>query len=182
MWKKVWLAVLMVPLLVVPGVVLGDEPVPGGLGPSIEQAFPGYEPKTSPDTVTDYRPALDAALGKLPTVEPEHLPVLVRLLEKVKTAAREHPGEWFDGHPGLGADPREYRPSDEELIAAEVGRRIESILAALPPGEARKILAAAGMEVESLEYQKFTFRHVDVMGSGRFFYASPPVKVTMGLD
>ena len=35
--------------------------------------------------------------------------------------------------------------------------------------------AGLGNRRRVLVYNRFIFRHVDVIGSGRFFYASPPI-------
>jgi hypothetical protein len=36
--------------------------------------------------------------------------------------------------------------------------------------------------VKKVEYPAFQIRHVDVMGSGRFSYCSPPEKKTVDLE
>jgi hypothetical protein len=145
-----------------------------------EEAFPGYEPKLTPDTVLDYRPELAIEIGALPPAELGSLPELIRALDMV--AARGEPGRWEDGRIMLGAEPTEYIPSDDELIVAEVGERIGQIVADTVPEDVEQTLAAAGITRRAADYGRFTFRHADVMGSGRFFYASPPepVRVTLG--
>jgi hypothetical protein len=70
----------------------------------------------------------------------------------------------------LGANPREYRPSLEELILAEIGERIEKILDFYPKKEVLKILGKAKKDLKKAKFRKFTFIHSDAMGSGRFFY------------
>ena len=139
-----------------------------------QEQFPDYQPKLSPDTVLDYRPVLAPKLAGLPPASLEALPFLLQALEEYRELARAHPGREVQGHPGLGADPVEYRPSDEELLAAETGARIARVAAGAARDELAEILKKAGVTAGSIEYEEFTFRHVDVMGSGRYFYASFP--------
>jgi len=47
--------------------------------------------------------------------------------------------------------------------------------------EVAATLARAGIEIDVVRYEAFTFRHVDVMGSGRFFYASEPIPTEVRL-
>ena len=42
-------------------------------------------------------------------------------------------------------------------------------------------LDEAGITATSVTYNAFSFRHVDAMGSGRFFYASEPKEVVVAL-
>ncbi|MDP6951181.1 MAG: hypothetical protein QGF53_00330, partial [Alphaproteobacteria bacterium] len=93
--------------------------------------------------------------------------------------ARQQPGAWKDGNIALGADPREYVPSDAELIAAEIGSQLAAMADDPALGEA---LHAVGLSHIELQYPVFLFRHVDVMGSNRYFYASPPQDMSLVLD
>lgn len=161
----------------------------GEMGPargvaSAEETFPDYRPKLSPDTVLDYRPEMAIEIGALPPAQLMSLPDLMQALEDSKARARENPGRWQSGDIARGADPREYRPSNDELVAAEIGERIARVVADSPPEGVEETLAAAGITREEAEYDRFSFRHADVMGSGRFFFASPPepVRVTFGLS
>jgi hypothetical protein len=197
---------IVVALVLVPGVagLLGPSPAIGAAsteccgertekqpaGPltsvedDAEEKFPDYEPKLSPDTVLDYRPEMAIGIGTLPPAELGSLPDLVRALELYAARARDNPGHWEDGQIMLGAEPTEYVPSDDELIASETGERIGQIVADTSPEDVEEALAAAGLTRDGANYDRFTFRHADVMGSGRFFFASPPepVRVTFGLS
>ena len=123
--------------------------------------MPGYVAKDTPDTLLDYRPALAGAVAALPA--------LLRAHAVYAEAAVASPGHWRDGAVMLGADLRDYVPSDAELLAAETGERIAAMA------------RTAGIDGRALTYRRFTFRHADVMGSGRYFYASPPRTVTLSL-
>ena len=143
--------------------------------PTAEERFPDYKPKTSPDTVLDYRPQIGAELDRLPAATPENLPRLLGLLKEYKQKSKENPGKTEDGNQILGADPQEYVPSDAELLQNEIGARIKQVVDAVAPG-------ALKQEQRQVEYGAIAFRHVDVMGSGRFFYASRPTKTIISLD
>jgi len=143
--------------------------------PTAEERFPDYKPKVSTDTVQDYRPQITAALEKLPKATVDNLPKLLELLEEYKKKSQQNPGRTEEGNQILGADAREYVPSDDELIQSEIGNRIGQIVAAAAPG-------ALKQKERQVEYNAITFRHVDVMGSGRFFYASRPTKTIISLD
>jgi len=144
-----------------------------------QERFPDYEPKTTADTVLDYRPELADEIAALPPAILEALGVLGAAWGQTDFEASRDPGEWIDGNVALGAEPREYVPSDSELIAAELGARIEAVLMAMP-AERRRIEAINVWVSYPFTYRAFTFRHVDVMGSGRFFYASPAEERTVG--
>lgn len=132
--------------------------------------FPGYQPKTTPDLATDYMPSLHKAFEELPKPTIENLNVLIQQFKEYRKKTNEHPGEWIDGNPLLGAKKKEYKPSQEELLLNELGQRVKTILETYNKNEIKdhlKDLYPKGME---LHYQQFTFIHYDVMGSGRFFY------------
>jgi hypothetical protein len=137
------------------------------------QPFPGYEPKLTPDTTADFRPSLRIVIETLPEATPENLGVLLRSLVRYRAEAQAMPGVWTAGDMPLGADEQEYVPTDAELLLSEVGGRVRDVIAALPPDQATRVLTDAGFSAP-IEYPAITFRHVDVMGSGRYFYASGP--------
>jgi hypothetical protein len=146
-----------------------------------EESFPGYQPKLSPDTVLDYRPELRTQIETLPEPSAENLRALLDALDHYRDAAGAQPGRWIDGSVPLGGDPREYEPSDAELLLAEVGDRIGLVAATMHPAAFAAAMGMLGREVP-ISYPRFAFRHVDVMGSGRFFYASDaaPTEVPSG--
>ncbi len=146
------------------------------LGNLLALRFPDYRPKASPDLATDYRPSIGSLLAALPPEDPASLPALLAALESAKADAERNPGRREPGHVGLGADPEEYVPSDAEIVASEIGERIRRVL------ERAGAAAPAGGGAEgAVEYLLITYRHVDVMGSGRFTYASAPMPVRIPL-
>jgi hypothetical protein len=142
-------------------------------GDTDPEPFPGYAPKLTPDTTADFRPSLRIVIETLPEATPANLDVLLRSLVRYRAEAQAMPGVWTVGDMPLGANEQEYVPSDAELLLSEVGGRVRDVVAALPPDQVSRALAEAGFSAP-IEYQAITFRHVDVMGSGRYFYASGP--------
>lgn len=140
-----------------------------------------YRPKMSPDTVLDYRPAIAKQVAKLPRVAVAELPALVRSLEQYKAVARRKPGQWTIGRIYLGANAREYWPSDAELLAAVVGNRIKKLLERASLGEIGRVLTEAGIKLAVITYNSFEYRHTDVMGSRRYFYCSAPKPISLAV-
>jgi len=95
--------------------------------------------------------------------------------------ARGNPGKWIDGQIMLGANPREYLPSDEELLAAEFGDRLATYVESKDTMELIELWGGESLLPFPLKYNRFEYRHADVMGSGRFFYASKPIPMVIGL-
>jgi hypothetical protein len=149
-----------------------DAAVPDGAAPDAAGGqFPDYKPKTTADTVTDYRPGVASDIAALPPVGNASSLALAFIDWKARAAAS--PGAFEQGAVPLGADPQEYRPSNAELVAAEAGDRLSAALNGAD--EATKTaVAAVLLDAGARAYKRFDFRHSDVMGSGRYFYASPP--------
>ncbi len=139
--------------------------------------FPDYRPKLTRDSLSDYRPSLAPKIASLTPATLAGLAGLVRVLEGYRAAARQNPGSWQNGHIYLGGNSREYRPSDAELMAFAAGSRIEQVLNGADAGNLKHTLSEAGLTGKTIEFPRFEFRHVDVMGSGRFFYASAPHQI-----
>lgn len=139
--------------------------------PTEKKIFGDYEPKRTPDTLLDYAPELAEIFSKLPPANKENLTDLIFLFEQFKLEADQNPGTWEDGNIVLGANPKEYKPSNEELILNEIGNRIKSIV--------DKNIDQTDEEHKTLHYKNFTVTHVDVMGSGRFFYIEQIEEVYM---
>ena len=70
----------------------------------------------------------------------------------------------------LGANLVEYKPTPEELILAEIGKRIKILLKNNSSLQITQIIKKHQIKKEFLEFNSYTFTHSDVMGSGRFFY------------
>jgi hypothetical protein len=81
----------------------------------------------------------------------------------------------------LGADPQEYRPSDAELVAAEAGDRLAAALSGADDATKAAVATTLGDAAEASVYKRFDYRVVDVMGSGRYFYASKPKEAALPL-
>lgn len=148
---------------------------------AIELRLMEFRPKLSPDTVLDYRPSLAERLAALPPAQLSMLGDLVAMLEALKERALAKPGGWRVGAVYLGANAQEYRPSDDELLAAELGDRIRRVVGTADPGDVAAALQRAGVRSSLIEYNRFEYRHADVMGSGRFFYASEPMATAIKL-
>jgi hypothetical protein len=131
-------------------------------------SFPDYQPKTTPDTVADFRSSVMGDISALPS-EPA---ALAQAFIDWNGRAASNPGAFEDGAIMLGADEKQYVPSDAELVAHAAGDRL---VAALASADAvAKEAAEAVLATGSRDYKRFDFRHSDVMGSGRYFYASAP--------
>jgi hypothetical protein len=144
---------------------------------AVELRLMEFRPKLSPDTLLDYRPQLAERVAALPPAQLSLLGDLVSTLEALKERASAKPGRWRLGPVYLGANAQEYQPSDDELLAAELGDRIRRIIGTADAADVAAALKKAGVGATEVEYNRFEYRHADVMGSGRFFYASEP-KVT----
>lgn len=136
--------------------------------------FPDYEPKRTPDTIEDYLRGPSKVLQILRESGEEKLANLKNLIQKFedyKYKAEKNPGGPRPGNVALGADPNQYYPSDEELIVSELGKKIQRIMEAYPKNEIAQIKSKEKIKALKIVFNEIWFRHVDVMGSGRFFYA-----------
>jgi hypothetical protein len=143
--------------------------------------FPDYRPKESDDVVVDYRQSMIGQLADLPLAERSSIPTLINELRARQRNPKRVSGEWENGQMQLGANEREYTPSDDELAIAVLGDRLTDALAESSVSDVSALLDEADIERGTLIYDHFDFRHVDVLGSGRFFYASPPIARTVRL-
>jgi len=140
-----------------------------------KELFPDYEPKRTPDTVHDYlrnpKSIVYDVLNEIGQPGLKKLKTIIELFEKYQKLAVENPGSTIKGKVYLGADPDQYYPSDEEILASELGKMIRNIIRENTKEEIEKYIKEENIKVSTLEFNEITFRHVDVMGSGRFFYA-----------
>jgi hypothetical protein len=143
---------------------------PSPVDEDVRASFPDYRPKTTPDTVLDFRASVSADLGALPA-DPA---ALAQAFVDWKAKAAASPGAFEPGAQQLGADEQEYNPSDAELVASEAGNRLAAALSGADAATREAVAAVLGPDPGARAYKRFDFRHVDVLGSGRFFYASPP--------
>jgi hypothetical protein len=140
-----------------------------------------YTPKMTPDTVLDYRPRIARKYKSLPPRSLKSLPQLIRTFRQLKTVAAKRRGRWVSGMTNLGANTREYRPSDAELLLYVVGTRIHRVVRRGSLGAINSTLVEEGIKLERITYNRFNFRHADVIGAGRYFYCSPPKQVVVNL-
>lgn len=141
--------------------------------------YPGYTPLDRPVTVTDFRAGVAGDIGALPPVG--DAAALAAAFANWKARAAAAPGAFADGAVQLGADPQEYNPSDAELVAAEAGDRLAAALRGADETTKAAVAAALGDAPDAKSYRRFDYRNVDVMGSGRYFYASPPKDASLPL-
>ncbi len=146
-----------------------------------KEVFGGYIPKITPDTAEDFMPALSETLQTIPEAEPGSLNHLISLFIKYKNNAAENPGCWEAGNMLLGARKKEYIPSEDEILLSETGNRLKHLIGSDSKDWIKMELKEKYSELPQLEYVRFTFTHVDVMGSGRFYYIDTMVKVRIPL-
>lgn len=142
-----------------------------------EGAFRDYEPKRGADSLRDYSPEFARQIDNLPDVTFDNLSELLGRLNSLDLRASKLPGTWVDGKLALGANEKEYAPSQAEMMAAALGDRISAFVAATDPDVLARQWPAD--RDRCLHYKRFDIRHADVMGSGRFYYASGPIPVTI---
>ncbi len=138
--------------------------------PTMEGVFGDYQPKLTPDSATDYMPSIAETLDSLPSATEENIVVLAQEFIKYQKLVSKNPGEWIEGNVILGAKPKEYKATKDELILNEIGNRMNEVLKNTDYKILQKQLKDAGIKQDKFEYTNFTFIHMDVMGSGRFFY------------
>ena len=139
-----------------------------------KELFPDYEPKKTPDVLEDYLPTSSDVFAILHKLKPPKLDKLDRLLEIFKNydiKSQENPGGYKEGNVAIGADLDQYYPSEEEIILSEIGKMIELLIELSSPEEINAIKLKMHIQSQTISFFEIYFRHVDVMGSGRFFYA-----------
>ncbi|MFX0153313.1 MAG: hypothetical protein ACFE9Q_02200 [Candidatus Hodarchaeota archaeon] len=140
-----------------------------------KQLFPDYEPKTTPDTIYDYLRKPDSFVHKIleeigqPSLE--KLKLIVDYFHRYKKAADMNPGGYEEGNIAIGASQDQYYPSEEEILVSELGKVIKDIITSYSKKQIEKIKQKEKVLSQAIMFNEIIFRHVDVMGSGRFFYA-----------
>ena len=86
----------------------------------------------------------------------------------------------------LLAEDEEFRKIHDDNLARSLAYLEENAkkegVVTRPSGVQYRVVIEGDGPIPDVAYDRFTFRHVDVMGSGRFFYASPPQRVTIDFD
>ena len=145
--------------------------------------FPDYQPKRSPDTVHDYLRKPDSKVFKiLSEIDPPTLKNLKHILSyfnKFKIEAEQNPGGIQQGNVALGADLDQYYPSEEEILVSELGKSIKIIIESSSKQQCEDLKEKEGISSQTLIFNEIIYRHVDVMGSGRFFYAEKKQQETI---
>lgn len=137
--------------------------------------FPDYEPKTTPDTIHDYLRKPDSLIFKIleeigqPSLE--NLKLILDYFNKYKVGVEINPGRCRDGNILLGGDQDQYYPSEEEILVSELGKMINDIISSNSKKAIKNTKIKEGILSQRVVYYEIFFRHVDIMGSGRFFYA-----------
>ncbi|MFX1391016.1 MAG: hypothetical protein ACFE9Z_13210 [Promethearchaeota archaeon] len=140
-----------------------------------KELIPDYVPKTTPDTVYDYLRESDSIvyriLEKFNQPQIKHLKDILKYFNKYKIAAEKNPGEIRQDNIAIGADMDQYYPSEEEIIVSELGKLILFIIDSNSSEKIYDIKKIERIPSQKIKFNKISFRYVDVMGSGRFFYA-----------
>ena len=110
-------------------------------------------------------------LSEVEEASSRNLKRIVKYFKKYVKKAIKNPGGSRKGNIAIGADFNQYYPSDEELLASELGKMVEKIVNSHSREEFEKVKVQKGIKSQKIEFNEIFFRHVDVMGSGRFFYA-----------
>ena len=144
--------------------------------------FPDYQPKINQDTLEDYlrKPSnVYRILGEIGEPSITNLKAIITYFLKHKNAAENNPGGTRKGNIAIGADLDQYYPSEDELLASELGKLISQVIQSYSTLQMRTLKLKHQIKSQRLSYHEITFRHVDVMGSGRFFYAEKTLLETV---
>lgn len=137
--------------------------------------FSDYQSKSTPDTVQDYLRNLDSTvfkiIGEIGHPSLEKLKEIITNLRIYKIKAEKNPGGFQPGNIAIGADLNQYYPSEEEIIVSELGLMIKTIIEITSKQKIEEFKKREGISSQTVVFNEITYRHVDVMGSGRFFYA-----------
>lgn len=139
-----------------------------------KNTFPDYQPKISQDTLEDYlrKPSnVYRILGEIGKPSITHLKTIITHFSKHKNAAENNPGGTRKGNVAIGADVDQYYPSEDELLVSELGKLILQITESYSKQQMNTLKLKHQIKSQLFTYYEITFRHIDVMGSGRFFYA-----------
>ncbi len=136
--------------------------------------FPDYQPKINPDSLEDYlrKPSnVYKILGEIGEPSINNLKTIITNFIKHKNAAENNPGGTQKGNVAIGADVDQYYPSEDELLVSELGKLILQVTVSYSKQQMKTLKLKHQIKSQRFSYHEITFRHVDVMGSGRFFYA-----------
>lgn len=144
--------------------------------------FPDYEPKISLDTIEDYlrKPSkVYNIIEEIGNPDISKLNHILTLFNKYEKKAKKSVGKFEKGNIAIGADEDQYYPSDEELLVSELGQKIRQLIESYSKQQIKTIKLRHNIPSQQIRFFEVSFRHVDVMGSGRFFYAEKATKETI---
>ena len=144
--------------------------------------FPDYEPKKTPDTIEDYLRRPSTVYEILGEIGESHISKLNNILiqfNKYEKKAKKHVGKYDIGNVAIGADEYQYYPSEDELIVSELGKMIVQLIESYSRQQLKTLKLRYKIKSQQIRLFEISFRHVDVMGSGRFFYAEKATKETI---
>ena len=143
--------------------------------------FPDYEPKITPDTIEDYLGKPSKVYEILEEIgEPKigNLNIILAKFNEYQKKAKKNVGKYEEGNIAIGADQFQYYPSEEELLVSELGKLIVQLSESYSKQQLKTLKLRYGIKTQQINFFEISFRHVDVMGSGRFFYANKATKET----
>ena len=144
--------------------------------------FPDYEPKKTPDTIEDYLRKPSTVYEILGEIGESHISKLNNILiqfNKYEKKAKKHVGKYDIGNVAIGADEYQYYPSEDELIVSELGKMIVQLIESYSRQQLKTLKLRYKIKSQQIRFFEISFRHVDVMGSGRYFYAEKATKETI---
>ena len=147
-----------------------------------KKIFPDYKPKISPDTISDYlrRPnKVYEIIGKIGDPHISKLNNILALFNNYEKKATKNGGKYKRGNIVIGANLDQYYPSDEELLVSELGKMILQLIESYSKQQLKTLKLRYNLKSQQIRFYEMSFRHVDVMGSGRFFYADKASKETI---
>ena len=151
-----------------------------------KELFPDYEPKISPDTVYGYlknpKTEIFEILAEIGKPNLEKLKLILIYFKEYKDKARKNPGKFQNGNVSIGANIEQYYPSEEEILLSELGKMVKEIIEYNSKKIIEDVKVKENIYSQTIEFNEITFRHVDVMGSGRYFYAEkvyPKIKLKL---
>jgi len=136
--------------------------------------FSDYKPKITPDTIEDYlrRPSkVYEILGEIGSPHISKLNKILDLFNKYENKAKKNMGKFEKGNIAIGADLDQYYPSEEALLVSELGKLILQLNESYSKQQLKTLKLRYKIKPQQIRFYEISFRHVDVMGSGRFFYA-----------
>ncbi len=132
-----------------------------------------YQPKTRADTVYDYLRDLDSKVFKIfseispPTLK--NLKKNISYFNEYKIEAKKNLGGFQNRNVALGANLDQYYHSEEEILTSELGKSVRAIIKLSSKEEFEDLKEEERILSQRIISYEVWYRHVDAMGSGRFF-------------